>query len=602
MCARSRMRELTRVICVRALAHRFSSCTLGPAQSRVTRTEHAETSSVNFVGLKRSAKGASELPTNMLRYSSLFVCAAILSACSAGADNESASSESDLRGSKWWRHWAGGSTSTAAGAPAVAGSAPVGNGGSSVGAGGAAAAPAAGGAAAQPAPQGGAASAQGGAVSAPAGKGGAASGGKTGSGGAAAGGKTGAGGAVATGSGGAVPTGTGGAVASTGGGAKDLCAGLIQDKAAHPMTALAKPALGATVKDAEFGTTIRRITAVTPPSGKDGIIVPMYSTVSAWNSDETYMILLNVASGGHQLYDGKTYKFIRELPLNPPDVEQVFWHTSDPDVLFFVDGKNFIRYHVAADNKETLATFSFCSEGASSGSDPQFTSFDSKRIGLHCGDQVFIFDIASKSVIARKSINENPAQMSASGNLAFLSDSGRVTDAALNVVRTLDLKEPFGHSSMGRWPTGEDTWNGQVFDDGPNGNSDIGSLVTFDMTKGTSKVIIGPKTGYPYPPDGHISSMALRQPGWAVVSTFGKTSGAGLLDEEILIANTVNGAVCRVGRHRSWGKDNTKLQEPYWSEPHAVPSPSGTRIAFASDWSNGTTVDSYVLELPSYKP
>ena len=31
----------------------------------------------------------------------------------------------------------------------------------------------------------------------------------------------------------------------------------------HPMTALAKPALGATVIDAQFTTTIRRITAVT---------------------------------------------------------------------------------------------------------------------------------------------------------------------------------------------------------------------------------------------------------------------------------------------------------------------------------------------------
>jgi len=30
--------------------------------------------------------------------------------------------------------------------------------------------------------------------------------------------------------------------------------------------------------------------------------------------------------------------------------------------------------------------------------------------------------------------------------------------------------------------TGEDTWNGQVFDNGPAGNSDIGSLVTFKLT------------------------------------------------------------------------------------------------------------------------
>jgi hypothetical protein len=86
------------------------------------------------------------------------------------------------------------------------------------------------------------------------------------------------------------------------------------------------------------------------------------------------------------------------------------------------------------------------------------------------------------------------------------------------------------------------------------------------------------------------------------VSTFGNTSGAGLLDLEALIADTSSGKVCRAGRHRSWGKSNTHLAEPYWAEAHTTPSPSGTRAVFASDWGNGTTVDTYVLELPSFAP
>ncbi len=49
-------------------------------------------------------------------------------------------------------------------------------------------------------------------------------------------------------------------------------------------------------------------------------------------------------------------------------------------------------------------------------------------------------------------------------------------------------------------------------------------------------------------------------------------------------------------------RENTKLQEPYWAEPHTVPSPSGTRAVFGSDWGNGDTVDTYVVELPSYEP
>jgi hypothetical protein len=87
-----------------------------------------------------------------------------------------------------------------------------------------------------------------------------------------------------------------------------------------------------------------------------------------------------------------------------------------------------------------------------------------------------------------------------------------------------------------------------------------------------------------------------------VVSTYGASNGSSLLAREVLIADTVSGKVCRVGRHRSYGKDNTRLGEPYWAEAHAVPSPTGTRIAFGSDWGNGTTVDTYVIELPSYAP
>ena len=366
------------------------------------------------------------------------------------------------------------------------------------------------------------------------------------------------------------------------------------------MTSLAKPALGQTVIDPQFGTTIRRITAVAA-TGSSPTIKPVYSTVSAWNADESYLLLFNVESGQHLLYNGRTYQFIRVLDINPADIEQVYWHTSDPDILFYVDNKTLIRYHVSTAQKEAVHTFDFCSGAVSGGSDPMFMSWDSNRIGLTCGKQVFIYDIATNTVTGNKALNQNPAQMAPSGNLAYLSDTGYVTDPALNNLRKLDLKEPFGHASLGI-TNGHDSWNGAVYDDGPLGNSDIGILVSWDLTNGTSRVIVGPKTGWPYPDDGHISMLAYKHPGWGVVSTQGGTSGAKVLDMEMLLADTNTGNVCRIGRTRTWGKNNTHLQEPYWAEADAVPSPSGTRVVFASDWGNGTTVDTYVVELPSYQP
>ena len=213
---------------------------------------------------------------------------------------------------------------------------------------------------------------------------------------------------------------------------------------------------------------------------------------------------------------------------------------------------------------------------------------------------MFIYDIATNTITGQKALNQNPAQVAPSGTLAYLSDTGWVTNPALDNLRRLDLVEPWGHASLGQLASGHDTWNGAVYDEGPAGNDDIGALVTWDLTDATSRVIIGPKTGYGYPPTSHVSAMAWKQPGWVFVSTVGDTSGAGLLDLEMLIADTNTGAVCRIGRHRSWGKDNTHLEEPYWAEAHMVPSPSGTRAVFASDWGNGATVDTYVVELPGY--
>jgi hypothetical protein len=410
-----------------------------------------------------------------------------------------------------------------------------------------------------------------------------------------------AGSSATAGGGGSGAGGSGGSAGGAGADSSapvDLCAGLIADQAPHPMTPLAQPALGQTVVDAEFGTTIRRITEA-PASGSNPAIRPLYSTVSAWNADESRLLLYDVGRG-HMLYDGKSYAFIEQLAINPPDLEQVYWHTSDPDILLYVDGTKLVRYHVGTHVKETIGTFGFCTASASAGSDPMFISWDANRIGLGCGGQVFVWDIALGRPTGQAAMSGNPPQVAPSGTLAYFDDTGNVANEKLEVLRTLDLAEPYGHAALGRLANGHDTWNGVAYDPGPRGDDDIGSLVVFDLTDGTSKTVIGPKTGWPYPPTGHVSAQAYRRPGWVVVSTIGDHAGARTLDDENLVADTNSGKVCRIGRHRSFGKDNTKLADGYWAEPHTVPSPSGTRAVFASDWGNGPTVDSYVVELPSY--
>jgi len=92
--------------------------------------------------------------------------------------------------------------------------------------------------------------------------------------------------------------------------AQDLTQGLvINDLSAKPMQNIAKPAYLEAITDPAFGTTIRRITN----AGNGNLIVPMYSTIQPWNADESLMIVYDQSMGTHQLLNGRTYEFIRNL-------------------------------------------------------------------------------------------------------------------------------------------------------------------------------------------------------------------------------------------------------------------------------------------------
>jgi hypothetical protein len=376
----------------------------------------------------------------------------------------------------------------------------------------------------------------------------------------------------------------------------DLCQGLVSDKVAHAMTAVAKPAVGQAVRDLQLGGILRRITAAGPVSGSDAAIVPVYSTVSAWNADESLLLLYHVGRG-HELYDGRTYRFLRSVPIAPNDVETVYWHATNPDVLYYLSGTSLMRYRPSTGARETVHAFSSCAGPLTAGSDPAFTSWDSSTFGLKCGSTAFYYHVASNTVTGSGSTAGEPPKPAPSGTLGVAD--GWVYDVSRTGLRKLDLANPYEHACTGRLADGRDVWATVAYDPGPAG-SGVGSLVTFDLQNGASRVIVGPATGWPYPPTGtHVSTLAYRAPGWTFLSIVGSGKGTGVLDDELVVADASTGRVCRAAHHRSLGNENAKLAVPYWAEPHVVPSPTGTRAVFASDWGGGTAVDSYVLELPA---
>ena len=382
----------------------------------------------------------------------------------------------------------------------------------------------------------------------------------------------------------------------------DLCAGLVTDKKVRAVPKMAQPPLLTPVEDPAFGSRIIRIT----DSKDKEVIKPMYSTIQAWNADESLLILWN-RGRGHQLFDGRTYAHLRDLPLeSPTDIEHVFWDPIDPDVLYYPSNyeaaPRLMRYRVSQKKNDTVRDFrgepTNCpvSWGAllSAGGDPMDMSWGPERvIGLACGETKFLYSIAEDRVLAKI---EDPGPMAPvvtyDGKLALMY--GRVLDTKLEVQRELKLVNSYEHASLGRGAAGP-LYGAADYDGRPPGN-----LVVHDIQTGRKTPIIAQSNGWPYPPSGtHISGVARSgPPGWFALSVMGDPNETCLLCQELLLANADTGTVCRVAHHRSWSKMG---RWGYWAEPHVVLSPTGTRLLFASDWGNGMAVNTYVVELRAYE-
>lgn len=383
--------------------------------------------------------------------------------------------------------------------------------------------------------------------------------------------------------------------------------GLVaNDLSPHPMRSIAKPAYLDSITDPSFGTTIRRISNA--QTGK--VIKPMYSTVQAWNADETYLILYDQGNGVHQLLNGKTYALIRNLTdVNPDDLEQIFWDHNAPDIFYYMDGQSedFIQYSISTQDKTTLTNFkniSECSGNIELGNNVQMMSWDSDVVGFRCNNEsAYSYRISSNQLtqLTTNDVTYNAPMPSASGNLLFHHTAVHEANGAFKLELNKNGAE---HESLGKLGNGNDALFSISFEEGPQGGC-IGNIVAHDLSNGKCFDVITQNQGYAYPKSGtHISALAHKNPGWITASMIGyDEDGQSLLDQELVLVNVKDKddiSVYRIGHHRA---DENEFV--YWGEPHAVISPSGTRVLFGSDWSgsdDGQSVDSYVVELPAYQP
>ncbi|ASJ70753.1 hypothetical protein [Granulosicoccus antarcticus] len=217
-----------------------------------------------------------------------------------------------------------------------------------------------------------------------------------------------------------------------------------------------------------------------------------------------------------------------------------------------------------------------------------------------------------------------------SGQRVVIQDS--VFDSSMNFLYRLDSTQAsytarngnkyqvpkLEHLTIGQMPNGNDAIFSPRYDElenGCNADSDAGqgAIVAHDIQSGSCQVMVGRTTGWNYPLKGvHLSSMSTQNPGWVTMTSIGygnldylkNGKSAPLLFSELSLtyANPDNPNTCRLAHTRTMGKSASRgssYRGAYFGEPHAVMSPSGSRILFNSDWHDSGSVDTYAVNLGS---
>jgi len=423
---------------------------------------------------------------------------------------------------------------------------------------------------------------------------------------------------------------------SVNGGSSNSCDGFITSAEEFVVPYLDKPRYLNRYKDPTFDGSVVRVTN----SAFSEVRKPSYSTMQAWNADESLLLLYksanNTSGSGHILLDGHSYAPFRELAIVPSDIEEVFWSHTNPDEFFYVskasaDFGMFKRYNVSSDSSTDITNFrQYCETGLpQGGGDVHMQSLDDDLFGFRCrlpdgSYRMLSYRISTGQVVTAPIGDGTPwsayfAPMPAPSGDRFWYQGAALAPNLTSIQRQMDLKVSYEHSSVGLTHAGQDALYQVAFDASPSGcNGDafngVGHLIEHNLETGECRSIISEEQGYPYTTSStHISAQAYLQPGLIAMSSIGNRDQLGLftsntpapaLFSEIYLADTnpANPTTCRLAHHRSYGKSaKNGGYKAYFGEPHATISPSGTRIIFASDWYDSGSVDSYVLELPGYQ-
>lgn len=390
------------------------------------------------------------------------------------------------------------------------------------------------------------------------------------------------------------------------------------DAVFQPLTA--KPAVSVPFVDPKFKTQLRRLT----DARGQGIasIVPQYSKRQAWNADQS-ILLLFTGDGAPRLYHGSTYAYLKTL--DGVGGEDVFWHPTDPSIIYYSADNVLYSYNVNSEAATPLHTFEGYTWTNTRGEgnisrDGRYYAFVGQTYDTdtHFKD-IVVYDLVLDSVVSKLALpavlsDFDWASISPLGDYVVVDyatqDTGRyqgieVYDRNLNFIWQKGLGA--GHSDLGIDAQGDQVLVISCYDADLN----RGIMKKLRLADGTETDLLQLSESF----DMHISCRNEVRSEWCFVSTF---DGEGRLtddslswlpfeDEIFALKLDGSGSVQRIAHHHSRrftpstpDRDNSN----YWAEPHATVSRDGMRMVFGSNWRedvpSDSSVDTYVVDFTSF--
>ncbi len=388
----------------------------------------------------------------------------------------------------------------------------------------------------------------------------------------------------------------------------------------YPLATLPLPERGKPVRDPFFNTTLVRLTDVRDgpfPTGIKGL-TNEYSRFDPVNADASLLLVRGTDASWH-LYDLVHHRYLGPILGRRGDFSPR-WDASDPDVLFFIMGTKFYRYHVHSKKKSLIQDFreyyptaSYIRSGKGESSlDSRYWAFMVIEYdnGKPAGRRRTLLDLVTYDATAERIVGSyrsvkksfgkkipRTVTISMSGSYVVVEYIPQIFRYRLDWSDGRQLPGRFGHGDLALSRERRDLFVAQ------DNGSDYIVMVDLGTLERTNVMHIpfhsSLSSGVSYP-GFHISGNCADTPGWVLVSTYGSADKATYWSDGaiFLLELAANGRHWRIAHtHSRTAKGKSK---DYWAEAFATIDRRGKRVFWPSNWGNGTPkyVDLYEVVLP----